>query len=53
MTCGVCLGQVLRDGRIVESGTHWQLLKQPDSFYAHLWHNQQKVHEDGTATSTL
>ena len=30
----------MKEGRIVETGTHDSLLRQPDSLYAHLWHLQ-------------
>jgi len=37
---------VLNKGKLVESGTHWELLQDPDSFYSALWSSQ---HEAGTA----
>ncbi|EGD82172.1 ABC transporter B family member 5 [Salpingoeca rosetta] len=37
---------VLRDGRISERGTHWQLLRDPNSFYSYLWHNQHSSKAD-------
>merc|ERR1719357_1079227 len=37
---------VLNKGKLVESGTHWELLQDPDSFYSALWASQ---HEAGTA----
>lgn len=32
---------VLREGGVVEQGSHEQLLAQPDSLYSYLWNNQQ------------
>lgn len=34
---------VLKQGKIVEQGTHKQLLKQPEGHYAHLWSRQQQI----------
>lgn len=34
---------VLDQGKLVERGTHKQLLTRPDSLYSHLWHQQQSV----------
>lgn len=34
---------VLKDGTIVESGTHKTLLEQPSSLYAFLWNQQHNV----------
>ncbi|XP_072022465.1 iron-sulfur clusters transporter ABCB7, mitochondrial-like [Amphiura filiformis] len=34
---------VLKHGRIVESGTHYSLLSNSNSYYAELWTNQHKV----------
>jgi len=31
---------VLGGGRVVERGTHHQLLHNTDSYYTHLWHKQ-------------
>eukprot|EP00043_Microstomoeca_roanoka_P020550 m.250932 g.250932 ORF g.250932 m.250932 type:complete len:758 (+) comp17181_c6_seq1:237-2510(+) len=36
---------VLRDGRVSEQGTHWQLLRDKNSFYSYLWHNQHASQE--------
>lgn len=41
---------VLDKGRIVEQGTHYELLLRPDSFYSHLWNKQ---HEIALRDSTL
>ncbi|EDQ89783.1 uncharacterized protein MONBRDRAFT_20835 [Monosiga brevicollis MX1] len=34
---------VLIDGRVAESGSHEELLKDSNSYYAYMWHNQQKT----------
>ena len=34
---------VLQDGRIVEKGTHYELLAAPDTLYAKLWHTQNRT----------
>lgn len=34
---------VLQDGRIVENGTHFELLATPDSVYGKLWHTQNRT----------
>ncbi len=34
---------VLHQGRVVERGTHAQLLAQPNSRYAHLWNTQYRA----------
>jgi len=39
---------VLNKGKLVESGTHWELLQDPDSFYSALWTSQ---HEAGQTTT--
>jgi len=39
---------VLNKGKLVESGTHWELLQEPDSFYSALWASQ---HEAGQTTT--
>uniref|UniRef100_A0A8C4R2S9 Iron-sulfur clusters transporter ABCB7, mitochondrial n=1 Tax=Eptatretus burgeri TaxID=7764 RepID=A0A8C4R2S9_EPTBU len=31
---------VLHEGKVVEKGTHWELLSSPSSLYAELWHKQ-------------
>nr|CAG4636011.1 EOG090X02PU [Eubosmina coregoni] len=37
---------VLDKGRVVENGTHAQLLSSPNSFYAKLWNTQHKAHNN-------
>ncbi|KAK4527081.1 hypothetical protein GAYE_SCF34G5003 [Galdieria yellowstonensis] len=39
---------VLRDGRVVERGTHMELLEDPDSAYAHMWSRQLRDVEVST-----
>eukprot|EP00045_Choanoeca_perplexa_P013813 m.158271 g.158271 ORF g.158271 m.158271 type:complete len:706 (+) comp16465_c0_seq1:1327-3444(+) len=33
---------VLRDGHIVEAGSHHELIRNPSSYYTYMWHNQQQ-----------
>lgn len=37
---------VLEHGKIIERGTHRQLIEQPSSLYSHLWHQQQSEQGD-------
>lgn len=37
---------VLQDGRVVDHGTHAQLLAEEGSLYAELWRNQNQVRQD-------
>jgi ABC-type transport system involved in Fe-S cluster assembly fused permease/ATPase subunit len=36
---------VLKDGRVCETGTHFQLLSQPDSVYSQMWKNYLREKE--------
>lgn len=38
---------VLENGKIVERGTHKELLVKPSSLYSHLWHQQQSTSSGG------
>jgi ABC-type multidrug transport system fused ATPase/permease subunit len=44
---------VLKGGRVVESGTHWKLINDPNSEYSEMWSNylreQEEVKEEATA----
>ena len=42
---------VLQDGRVVDHGTHTQLLAQPGSLYAELWRNQNQVRRESEPDS--
>jgi len=39
---------VLRDGGVFECGSHMQLINDPNSFYAHLWHEQHDIEQDAS-----
>ncbi|EME27877.1 ABC transporter, subfamily B, ATP-binding & transmembrane domain [Galdieria sulphuraria] len=43
---------VLREGQIVERGTHMELLEDPDSAYAHMWSRQLRDKEMPNSTET-
>ena len=34
---------VLENGRVAESGSHFELMSQPDSLYRHLWEKQSSA----------
>ena len=34
--------QVLKNGRVVEQGSHYELLARPDGVYTEMWNNQMK-----------
>ena len=38
---------VIDNGRVVERGSHYVLLSNPDSMYSMLWNNQNKVALEG------
>lgn len=36
---------VFNEGRVIEKGSHRELLSIPNSMYSKLWHTQNRVHE--------
>eukprot|EP00730_Choanoeca_flexa_P006470 TRINITY_DN12157_c0_g2_i3.p1 TRINITY_DN12157_c0_g2~~TRINITY_DN12157_c0_g2_i3.p1 ORF type:complete len:701 (+),score=172.71 TRINITY_DN12157_c0_g2_i3:1263-3365(+) len=45
---------VLRDGCVVEAGSHHELIRNPESYYTYMWHNQQSpsLEDLGSKTAT-
>ena len=44
---------VLADGKVAETGTHWELMEKENSYYAEMWKNYLNEEEKDTKKTLL